>query len=210
MALRRGTLERIGGLQALVTHLADDNALGRKVRNLGLSIGLAHTVPATTVPEARLADLFRHELRWARTIRALVPIAFAVSVLQFPLVWVALAILLSAGAGWAFFLFAVAWVVRAAVSRGIERALAPLLPGLAFRTSFWLLPLREVMSVAVMMIASYGGPGVDWRGHRMRAGAAMDLLRPLTPVSPRFVASRPMSSAPVSPEPVAPASGPRR
>ena len=94
MMLRRETLERIGGFAALVDHLADDNVLGRLVQRLGLRVALADTIPATTVPETSLRALWRHELRWARTIRALVPVQFAASVLQYPLVWAALAVLL--------------------------------------------------------------------------------------------------------------------
>ncbi len=163
MALRRDTLERVGGLRALVDHLADDNVLGRLVQELGLTVALADTIPATTVPEATFSALWRHELRWARTIRALVPAAFAASVLQYPLAWAALAVMLARGAVWAVVWFAIAWLIRALVARGIDRSLA-----LANRTPVWLLPLRELMSVAVM-IASYAGREVDWRGHTMQA-----------------------------------------
>jgi ceramide glucosyltransferase len=163
MALRRETLERIGGFPALADHLADDNVLGRLVQGLGLTVALADTVPATTVPETTFAALWRHELRWARTIRALVPVQFAASVLQYPLVWAGLAILLTWGALWTLAWFVVAWLIRALVAAGIDRSLA-----LANRVPVWLLPLRELMSVAVM-IASYAGRAVDWRGHTMQA-----------------------------------------
>ncbi len=92
MALTRATLERIGGLQALADHLADDNVLGRLVREQGLAVELAATVPATTVPETTLKALWMHELRWARTIRALEPLGFALSAVQYPLFWSALAV----------------------------------------------------------------------------------------------------------------------
>ena len=100
MVLRRDTLARIGGLHALVNHLADDNVLGRLVQAQGLGVGLADTVPATTVPETTLRALLRHELRWARTIRALVPGQFAASALQYPMFWAGLAIVLAGGAAW--------------------------------------------------------------------------------------------------------------
>ena len=58
------------------------------------AVALADTIPATTVAETTLGALWRHELRWARTIRALVPVPFAASVLQYPLAWAALAVLL--------------------------------------------------------------------------------------------------------------------
>ena len=114
------------------------------------------------MPETTLGALWRHELRWARTIRALVPAQFAASVLQYPCVGV-LAVLLAGGAPWSLAWFALAWAARAAAVRGTDRALA-----LANRAPLWLLPLRELMSVAVM-IASYAGRRVDWRGHALEA-----------------------------------------
>ncbi len=151
MALRRETLHDVGGFAALVDHLADDHVLGRLVQAAGLAVRLAPTVPATTVPETELPALLRHELRWARTLRALVPVPFA----------------LSGGAGWALALFLTAWAARGATARGIDRALC--LPPAA-RASVWLLPLRDLMSV-VVMVASYGGNRVEWRGHVLRARA---------------------------------------
>src|SRR6185312_15852517 len=105
-------LSRIGGLGVLADHLADDNVLGRLVQRLGLTVALADTVPATTVPETTLRALWRHELRWARTIRALEPSQFAASVLQYPIAWAVLAILLAGGAAWSIAWFAAAWILR--------------------------------------------------------------------------------------------------
>ena len=271
MALRRETLARIGGLAALADHLADDNLLGRRVRALGLDVVLADTVPATTVPEATLAALWRHELRWARTIRALVPGQFAASVLQYPIAWSLLALALSGGALWTWSLFETAWVTRALAAKAIDRALrrlgaqegrgfapdptkglrpldpyqgrspwnplvwfgdggvagaangvpaiagAPLAapatppspnqnewipkasplvggpggqsptggirggappPGVAFRAPLWLLPVRELLSVGVML-ASYAGLRVDWRGESLQAdGGETNMVPP--------------------------------
>lgn len=159
---------RIGGLQALVEHLADDNVLGRLVARLGLRVALADTVVATTVPEANFRALWRHELRWARTIRALEPAGFAASVLQYPIAWAVLAVALAAAAPWSIGVLALAWLVRAVAARGIDRTLAPKRAGLAFPVPLWLLPLRDMLSVGVML-ASYAGRRVDWRGHRLHA-----------------------------------------
>jgi ceramide glucosyltransferase len=163
MMLRRQTLDRIGGFAALVNHLADDNVLGRLVQHLGLSVRLADTVPATTVGETTLRALWRHELRWARTIRALVPAQFAASALQYPVAWALLAMFLAGFAPWSLTWFTAAWAARAATVRATDKALE-----LANRAPLWLLPLRELMSVAVM-IASYAGRRVDWRGHELEA-----------------------------------------
>ena len=173
MCLRRRDLNRIGGFAALVGHLADDNVLGRRIHGLGLRVALADTVPLTTVPETRLGALLRHELRWARTIRTLEPAGFAASVLQYPLAWALLSVLLSGLAPWPVGLFAICWALRAAAALGVDRALRGGWQGddkaaLAFRCPVWLLPLRDVLSVAVML-ASYAGRRVDWRGHVLHA-----------------------------------------
>ena len=176
MCLRRDTLNRIGGFHALVDHLADDNVLGQLVRAQGLDVRLAGTVVATTVPEATFAALFRHELRWARTIRALVPGAFAMSVLQYPIFWALIAACAAPGASWALALFVLAWLSRAVAATGIDKALAPRLERLAFPAPVGLLPLRELLSVGIML-ASYAGKKVDWRGHTMHA-AGYDVSSP--------------------------------
>jgi ceramide glucosyltransferase len=182
MGLRRSDLERIGGFHALVDHLADDNVLGRRIAALGLNVALADTVSLTTVPETTLRALFRHELRWARTIRTLEPAGFAASVVQYPLAWALLTVLASGGALWSIGLFFVAWMLRAVAALSVDSALTPLWSGawgseergsnaaaaLAFCAPVWLLPLRDVLSVAVML-TSYGGRHVEWRGHDLQA-----------------------------------------
>ena len=159
MAFTRRTLERAGGLQALVHHLADDAVLGQLVSALGLSVALAGTVPSTTVPEMRVGDLFAHELRWARTIQSLAPVGFVLSLLQYPLFWAGLAVAITEGAPWSLVVFALAWIVRAAAVMGIDATL-----GLAMTVPIWLLPVRDAMSVAVILV-SYAGKDVAWRGH---------------------------------------------
>ena len=163
MALRRDVLERIGGLHALSDHLADDAVLGRLVRARGLGVALASTVPATTVPETRMPALFQHELRWARTIQSLVPVEFALSVLQYPLFWSAALVGSSGGDAWTWLVFVLAWAVRGASALGVERRLG-LAPGLPI----WLLPLRDLFSMTVIL-ASYWTDEVAWRGQTLRA-----------------------------------------
>ncbi len=184
MCLRRADLERIGGFPALVDHLADDNVLGQRIAALGLRVALADTVSLTTVPETGLRALFRHELRWARTIRALEPVGFAASVVRYPLAWALLTVLLTGGALWSVALFCVAWVLRAVAALGVDSALAPSWTGgnggddlaaLAFCCPVWLLPFRDILSVAVML-ASYGGRQVDWRGHGLHADTPPPLI----------------------------------
>jgi ceramide glucosyltransferase len=194
MCLRRRDLQRGGGFHALVDHLADDNVLGRRIAALGLRVALAGTVPLTTVPEIRIAALFQHELRWARTIRALEPAGFAASVLQYPLAWALLTVVLAGGALWSIGVFLILWVLRAVAALWVDAALAPLWTdkrgpneaALAFSCPVWLLPLRDVLSVAVML-ASYGGRHVIWRDYGLQADTPPSsvTLRPLEGIQPR-------------------------
>ena len=163
MALTRDTLGRIGGFQALKDYLADDGMLGNHVRGIGLGVHLATTVPATTVPETRMSDLFDHELRWSRTVRALAPVGLVLSVLQYPLFWAVLALALSGGQVWAWGLLAAAWLVRAVVARAINQSL-----GIASPIAAWWLPARDVLSMAVVL-ATYRTRRVAWRGYAMTA-----------------------------------------
>jgi ceramide glucosyltransferase len=158
MALHRETLGRIGGFAALSPYVADDGILGRLVRELGLTVGLAATVPATTVADIGLKALFRHELRWARTIRAMEPYLFVLSLLQYPTFWAMLAVALAGGQGWALAFLAAVLAVRCGAGRGTEHALG------AVATPLWLAPLRDTISV-VVTAAAYMGSDVAWRGH---------------------------------------------
>lgn len=169
MALRRSTLAAIGGLAALAQQLADDNVLGRLVRARGFKVGLARTITATTVPETSLRALFRHELRWSRTILALVPREFVLSSIQHTLFWALAVVLFSGFDRWSLALFLFAWVVRATVARDINATLARTHANLASPAPIWLLPFRDLLSIAVML-ASYGGDEVEWRGNMMSTG----------------------------------------
>jgi ceramide glucosyltransferase len=162
LALRRSTLIRIGGLPALLPHLADDAALGRLVRRLGLKVALAPSLVVTTVSEETLPALFRHELRWARTIRALEPLTYSTSLLQYPVFWALMTVLASHFRLWALAFAAAVWLLRAMEARSMARQLD--------RGAFsgWLLPLREIFSI-IVLLASYLGNRVVWRGSSMAA-----------------------------------------
>jgi ceramide glucosyltransferase len=163
MAMTAGMLAAVGGLRAVADNLADDQVLGRLVRARGHKLTLAQVIPATTVPEANFPALWRHELRWARTIRALVPIPYAASVLQLSLVWSLAAIAAAGGAPAAWLLFLAVLATRYAAARRIDQAL-----GLAKAGEAWLFVLRDILS-AMIYIASFTGNRVSWRGQTMTA-----------------------------------------
>ena len=165
MALRRAVLAEAGGLQAVADHVADDNRLSDLLRQRGLATVLAQTLPVTTVRDRTLRGLLRQELRWARTIRALVPLQFALSAIQYPIAWALLAWALAPGPNGAALVFG-AWAVRITAARGIDRALDLVATGHATRVPGLVLPLRDVLSVA-LVAASFTGTRVTWRGVQM-------------------------------------------
>lgn len=179
--LRRSTLERIGGFRALTQLLAEDNVMGQRVRALGLSVALAATVPAATVPEADLGSLWTHEIRWTSTIRALEPVALCGSVLQYPLFWSILTVAMTGASLWSLVLFAAAWAVRVVAVAAIDSALRPMVGRPAYGTPFWMLPLRDLLTVGEIA-TSFGVSEVVWRGHRL--GTNCDARRIAVPLSP--------------------------
>ncbi|MCB8880273.1 bacteriohopanetetrol glucosamine biosynthesis glycosyltransferase HpnI [Acidisoma cellulosilytica] len=162
IALRRETLDAVGGFPALLPHLADDFALGRLVRATGQRIALISGLVVTTVSEDSIRALFAHELRWARTIRALEPVTYATTALQFPVFWGLMTILTAGFAWWSVIFAASVWILRALLLQAVTRQLG------RGRFSGWLLPAREIFSLSVL-VASYLGNRVVWRGNSMAA-----------------------------------------
>jgi ceramide glucosyltransferase len=156
IVLRRATLGRIGGFARLRNELADDRRIGDAVREQGLAVVLSRYLVEARVYEPSFAALWRHELRWARTVRRLSPAGFAGSVATHPL---AIALLAVAGTGFgvtACLLFGITCLLRWTSAGMMARAL-----GLA-TDRLWLLPLRDVLSFAVF-VASFFGRRVIWR-----------------------------------------------
>jgi ceramide glucosyltransferase len=161
MALRAGLLDRIGGFQYLADFLADDFELGRAVRREGFRIACPPMLIDHVFPEACAGEMLTHELRWARTIRLLEPSGYLGSVITH---FLPLALIGAALSG--FSPVALTWLGVLAAFRGLQGlALCALLRG--DRGVLWLLPLRDVISFGVFIVAIFGNR-VAWRGKLMR------------------------------------------
>lgn len=73
IALKRETLIRIGGFEALVDYLADDFQMGKRVADLGLQVQLSPCVVDTVLGRRNFGESWARRLRWARTVRACRP-----------------------------------------------------------------------------------------------------------------------------------------
>lgn len=158
IALRKSTLAAIGGFRALVDELADDYVLGALVRRAGLRVAIPNRLVAHVCAEDSARDLFRHEIRWARTIRSVDPIGYAGSAITHA-VPLALLGLIFGGLTPAGFIVVAAIGCRFALQAAVDRAFG------RSGDFFWSGPLRDIVSFAVF-VASFCGRGVEWRGHR--------------------------------------------
>jgi len=161
IAFRKDTLDRIGGFEAFADTLADDYAMGDAVRRLGLKVAIPPVTIGHTTSDASFAELFAHELRWARTIRLVDPMGYAGSILTHPLPFALIAFLASGFSAIAGIILAVTLASRLCVPIQVER-----LPG-GGKSSLWLSPVRDLVSFAVF-VASFVPGTVDWRGRSYR------------------------------------------
>ena len=103
------------------------------------------------LPGYSMREFLDHQLRWSRTIRDSRPWGYAGLIVTFPLVWAALAVLLSAGAAWSWWLLAIAAALRALLA---AIAATKVLRDRQFVRDGWLIPLRDVLALFIW-IASF-------------------------------------------------------
>ncbi len=163
MALRRQQLEDIGGFAALADCLADDYELGNRIARRGHVIALSPVVVECWSSPMGWASVWKHQLRWARTIRVSQPVAYFFSVLGngtlWPLLWVVAtpSVAVCVGA-------LGCWLVRMMTAQDLQRRLAqgqtPCAPG-------WLVLAKDLFQTAIWLF-SFLGNRVEWRGRQMR------------------------------------------
>lgn len=158
IALRRSTLDAIGGFAAFADILADDHAIGVAVRVPGLHIAVPPFTVAHGCIDASLSALMRHELRWNATIRRLDPWGYFGHGLVSPLPF-ALAALVLAPVSWP--VAVVALITRVAVAAAVDRTTDTRAGPL------WWLPARDFLTFG-LFIAGFMVQSVDWRGSKLK------------------------------------------
>ena len=158
IALTRASLDAVGGFRAFRDDLADDYAIGAALRGLGGRVAIPAFTIGHTCVDTGFAELWRHELRWNRTIRNVDPVGYAGSIVThaFPLALIG-ALLPGAGTA-ALAVAAAALACRVLLCRQLERAF-----GLATHP-YWLLPIRDILSFINFTWAFVSG-AVTWKGH---------------------------------------------
>lgn len=157
MAIRREVLHKIGGIDCLRNVLADDYMLGKLVAEHGYGVALVPYLVENVVAEPCLKALFKHELRWARTVRTVRPVGYAMSLITHTLPISVLFLVLSPWHKIACFTVAIAVFGRVAMHALSRHAL-----GLEPELWYWRAPLRAALSFLVWT-ASFCGRKVRWR-----------------------------------------------
>ncbi len=167
IALRRSTLDRIGGFVAFADVLADDHAIGLAVRSAGYDVVTAPFLVGHRCFERSFRQLLLHQIRIARTIRSIDPIAYAGTIVTHP--WPLALISLLSGRPAAVLVALAVLVSRVMLCRCVEWRFG--LP----RQNYWLILLQDVIAFAVY-VASFFGATVHWRGADYRVTAAGTLI----------------------------------
>jgi len=164
LAVSREALNKIGGLEVLVDHLADDYELGARVDQAGYRVVLSAEVVETAIPPYNWRGFIDHQLRWARTVRDARPWGYAGLIFTHGLAWAVLNVVASGVSPVSLWLLGLSFFLRLALAMNVGAAVLGdhrVLPNL------WLLPLRDVLAMGTCAFGFAGGT-IVWRGERFR------------------------------------------
>lgn len=173
MALPRQKLAEIGGFKALLNYLADDYELGHRVAASGGRIELCPVVVDCWEAPQGWSAVWRHQLRWARTIRVCQPAAYAASIVSNPILWPALLLAIWPNQLTLGVLLA-ATAARMLAAHDNQRRLTESSRHVRW---LWLTPLKD-LAQAALWLGAHLGSTVEWRGRRFRVSRG-GCLKPL-------------------------------
>lgn len=165
--MRRRALEEIGGFASLADCLADDYQLGRRIAACGHRIALCTEVVDCWDTPKGWDQVWKHQLRWARTIRVSEPALYFFSILSNASLWPLIWLIASVGDG-----NIVGGVVVSGFCLGLRVLLAldlqrRLTPDGKLVAPFWLVPAKD-LAQAALWAGAFMGRDVEWRGQRMK------------------------------------------
>ena len=157
IALKRETLDEVGGFAAFADQLADDYEMGRAVRAQGYTLAIPAMGVSHTTSDNSLSQLFHHELRWNRTIRMVNPMGHLGSIITHGFAFALMAAVLLD--------FNTASLAVMAITLSSRLFLKLRIDGLfgTYAGPNWLVPLRDLLSFVVFVISLFGET-VHWRG----------------------------------------------
>lgn len=161
MAIRKDALEKAGNLH--MNRIGSDYNLGKRVAEAGYRVELSHLILESDTGAESLGDVWKRELRWARTIRFNRGAVYYGQVFCFGLVYLPLLLLASGFATWAWGL-----AIATALLRYLQAWIAASQVGAPkLARWFWLLPLRDAMTFGIWVAGAFGDR-IFWRGRQLR------------------------------------------
>lgn len=164
--MRRRALAEIGGFASLANCLADDYQLGQRIARKGHRIALSTMVVECWDTAQSWRHVWKHQLRWARTIRVCQQAPYFFSILSnatlWPGLWLAAAVL-SGHFRCAPIMVGVFLLVRIVLAQNLQRRFTP---DRRLVSPFWLAPVKDLLQAAIW-VAAFLGNTVEWRGRRM-------------------------------------------
>jgi ceramide glucosyltransferase len=158
LAFRRADLDRSGGFEAIREYIADDYQIGKRISELGLRVYMSPMPVETHLGRGTWGQVWRHQLRWARTIRFSRGAYFGLPV-TFATVWAFIALVFGS------------WQIGASLL--VLRMINALLCGIAVLRDpvtaqlWWMIPIRDLWAAAIWVAGGFGRI-VEWRGSRIR------------------------------------------
>ena len=162
LAVRREALDKIGGLEVLVDHLADDYELGARIDKAGYCVVLSAEVVETNIAAYGWRGFIDHQLRWARTVRDARPWGYVGLIFTHGLGWALVNVLASGASLLSLGLLGLSFFLRLALAMMVG---AEVLGDRQVLPSLWLLPLRDLVAMSVW-VAGFAGNTIVWRGER--------------------------------------------
>jgi len=165
--VRRKALAEIGGFKSLADCLADDYQLGNRIFKTGRRIALCPVVVECWDAPMDWRAVWKHQLRWARTIRVCQPLPYFFSILANATFWPLLWLFVSSAAPQTFCapLTAIAFLlIRIVLAQKLQRRFTP---ERRLVSPFWLVPVKDLLQAALWLCA-FAGNTVEWRGRKMK------------------------------------------
>jgi ceramide glucosyltransferase len=165
--VRRRALSEFGGFAVLADCLADDYQLGKRISNRGYRIALCPVVVECWDSPHNWKQVWKHQLRWARTIRVCRPAPYFFSILSNGTFWAALWLVTSLVTAQPLVetMVACAFVLlRIMLARNLQRRFTP---NRTLVSPLWLVLIKDLAQPVVWLAAFLGGD-IEWRGRRMR------------------------------------------
>ncbi len=164
IALRRATLEEMGGLEALAEYLAEDYELGRRVWSSGQRMAFVPHVVETELDIESWSKWWTHQLYWDQNTRVARPYGFFATVLTRSVPFALLYAIATGGGALGLGVLAASVALRLASAGVILHSGFRDREGLR---SLWLLPLRDLVGLVSWAMAFFRQT-VVWRGVRFR------------------------------------------